>query len=61
MDIYSLVAANLHSDRRPAPMSSRAEDRYYAQQVNPPRLGVGLFRSIAMSAGLMLILGIVLV
>jgi len=42
-------------------MSIRAEDRYYAEQVIPPRLSAGLFSSIAMSAGLMLILGIVLV
>ncbi len=61
MDIYSLVAANLHAGPRQAPMNARSEDRYYAQQITVPRLGPGLLGSIAMMTSVILILGIFLI
>ena len=38
-------------------MTGRAEDRYYANQIALPRLSPGLLGSIAMMAGVFLILG----
>ena len=61
MDIYSLVAANLHTEPRQASMNARAEDRYYSDQITLPRLSPGVLRSIAMTAGVILILGIGLI
>ena len=61
MDIYSLVATNIHPGARPEPMNARAEDRYYSDQITLPRLSPGVLRSIAMTAGVILILGIGLI
>ncbi|MER8423891.1 hypothetical protein [Mesorhizobium sp. M1112] len=55
MDIYSLVAANLHSGARPALKDAKSEDRYYSDQVALPRLGPGLLGSIAVCALLILV------
>jgi hypothetical protein len=57
MDIYSLAAAHVHAQPRPAPMKARAEDRYYANQIALPLLRPGLLGSIAMIAGVILFLG----
>jgi hypothetical protein len=56
MDIYSLAATQVHAEPRPAPMKARAEDRYYANQIAPPFLQPGLVGSIAMIAGMILLL-----
>ena len=61
MDIYSLAAANIHTAPRPAPMSARAEDRYYSNQIVLPRLSRGLLGSLAMTASVILILGMTLI
>lgn len=61
MDIYSLVAANLHTEPRQASMNARAEDRYYASQITLPHLAPRLLGSIAMMAGVILILGMSLI
>ena len=55
MDIYSLVAANLHAGARPTPMDGKSEDRYYSRQVALPRLGRGLLGSIVVCALLILV------
>ena len=57
MDIYSLAATHIHAEAQPAPTTARAEDRYYANHIALPRLRPGLLGSIAMLAGLILILG----
>ena len=57
MDIYSLAATHIHAEARQAPMTARGEDRYYANQIALPRLSPGLLGSIAMMAGVILILG----
>jgi hypothetical protein len=50
MDIYSLVAANLHAEARPALRDGKSEDHYYSRQVRLPRLGRGLLGSIVVCA-----------
>ena len=61
MDIYSLAVTHTHAGAPPAPMSARAEDRYYSNQIAMPRLSPGLLGSIAMTASVILILGITLI
>ncbi|MER8967282.1 hypothetical protein [Mesorhizobium sp. M0159] len=61
MDIYSLVAANLQTSARRSPMNAEAENRYYSKQLAVPRFGPGLLRSIAMTASVVLVIGIVLI
>ncbi|CAN7580098.1 hypothetical protein [Mesorhizobium sp. LjNodule214] len=61
MDIYSVAVTNIHAGARPAPMSARAEERYYSNQIALPHLSPGLLGSIAITAGVILILGIPLV
>lgn len=55
MDIYSLVAANLHSGARSIPIDSKSEDRYYSRQMRVPRMGRGLLGSIVVCALLILV------
>ena len=61
MDIYSIAAANLQISARPSRMNAEAENRYYSKQVALPRLGPGLLGSIAMTASVILMMGIVLI
>ena len=56
MDIYSLVAANIHSGTHPARIDARAEDRYYSDQVGLPRLSLRLLGSIVVTTCTILIL-----
>jgi hypothetical protein len=59
MDIYSLFAAHLHGRSLKAPMSARAEDRYYASQFTVPALSPTMLRSVGLTVGVMLIAGLV--
>ena len=60
MDIYSLVAANLHGRSLKGSMSAAgAEDRYYASQFTLPDLNSTMLRSVALTVGVMLIVGLV--
>ena len=62
MDIYSLAVTHIHTGLRPVPLSARAEDHYYcSNQVVLPHLSRGLLRSIAMTAGVILIIGLTLI
>lgn len=59
MDIYALVAANLPAKARPSRIGARAEESYFASQVDMPRLGVWNLGSIAIAlAGILLVIGI---
>lgn len=60
MDIYSLATTDI-SRTGPAPMTPRAEDRYYAAHKGLPRLNPAALGSLAMTAGLFLIFGLVFV
>lgn len=60
MDIYSLAATD-RTRTCTAPMNSRAEDRYYDDHRGLPRLNAAAFGSIAMTASLFLIFGLVFV
>ncbi len=57
MEICDLVAANFHTGSDIRPMSTQAEDRYYASQIALPRLSPALLGSIATIAGMIMILG----
>lgn len=57
MDIYGLAATHIHTEPRSAPMTARAEDRYYTNQIALARLSPALLGSIAMMAGIVLFLG----
>ncbi|MER8692097.1 hypothetical protein NKI77_07960 [Mesorhizobium opportunistum] len=61
MDIYSLAATHINTGVRPGPMSAQAEDRYYSDQISWPPPKQGLLGSIAMTAGVVLILGMTLI
>lgn len=56
MDIYSLVATNIRSKGHPVPMATKAEDRYYREQVVLPRLNPGLLGSIVATTCAILVL-----
>ncbi|CDZ60819.1 hypothetical protein [Neorhizobium galegae] len=56
MDIYSLAITHIHTQAQPVRMSAWAEDRYYSDQMALTRLSLGLLGSIAMTAGMFLIL-----
>jgi hypothetical protein len=57
MDIYGLAAAHIHSQPRSSPMNAQAENRYYANQICLPSLHPGLIGSVAMIAGIILLVG----
>ncbi|RXT30570.1 hypothetical protein B5P46_01085 [Rhizobium leguminosarum] len=61
MDIYGLAVTHIHTAVRPVRMSAWAEDRYYSNQMDLRRLNPGLRGSIAIAAGLTLILGVTLI
>ena len=61
MDIYSLAATNLRNVAQPARMNAKAENHYYSKQVGLPRLSLALLGSIATTASVILIMGIVLI
>ncbi|CAN7649803.1 hypothetical protein [Rhizobium sp. LjRoot254] len=60
MDIYSLTTIHIHIAMRPARMSAWAEDHYYSNHMGV-RLGSGLLGSIALAAGVTMMLGITLI
>lgn len=55
MDMQSLIAANLLTSPHRPPMDARAEERYYTSQFNLPRPNLRLLGSIAMAAGVILL------
>lgn len=55
MDFYSLVAGGFGQRPRPAEMTAKEEQRYYAR-VSLPRLPSGLVGSLATLAGIVLVL-----
>ena len=57
MDIYGLAATHIHSQPRSAPMNAQAENRYYANKIGLPPLPPGQIGLVAMSAGIILLLG----
>lgn len=57
MDIYGLAATHIHPQPRSPPMNTQAENRYYANQIGLPPLHPGLIGSVAMIAGIILLLG----
>lgn len=61
MDIYSLTAAHMRIEARPAQMSAREEDRYYSNHVALPRLNARLIGSISMAVSVILIFGVGLI
>lgn len=61
MDIYSLAITHIQIEPRPVRMNTSAEDRYYSNHMGLRRFRPGLLRSIAMAAGMVMMLGITLI
>ncbi|QTG17281.1 hypothetical protein G6M86_28780 (plasmid) [Agrobacterium tumefaciens] len=61
MDIYSLAITHIHAPVPTVRMSAWAEDRYYSDHKGVPRFRPGLFGSVAMAAGMIMILGMTLI
>jgi hypothetical protein len=55
MDMSSLIAANMPAKSTPPRMDAKAEDRYYASQLELPQPNFRVLGSIAMTAVAILI------
>ncbi|NTH49162.1 hypothetical protein G6K98_31440 [Agrobacterium rhizogenes] len=60
MDIYSLAITHIRTEPRPVRMNAWVEDRYYWNHTGL-RFRLGLRGSIAMAAGMIMMLGITLI
>ncbi|OJF90332.1 hypothetical protein [Pararhizobium antarcticum] len=60
MEIYSLVIAHMRAAARTVPMSALAEDCYYAKHSDMRCFRPGVPGSVAMAAGMIVMLGLAL-